>query len=134
MALRAFFYDYCIIPTNKNLPRGFLSGLEMMAHRLGPKSDLVKACQAVSYPTHGMPLNRPQLVNKAKMLYQELLGSLATAIESSSLADSTESKLVAMLLGLYEVSTVASHLFSFGVEGCIHALYLLIPETDNNDQ
>jgi hypothetical protein len=79
-----------------------------MAHRLGPKSDLVKACQAVSYATHGKPLNRPQLVNKGKMLYQELLGSLATAIENPASADSTESKWVAMLLGLFEVPTVAT--------------------------
>jgi hypothetical protein len=103
LSLRAFFYDYCIIPTNPNLSRGYLSGLEMMAYRLGPKSNLVKACQAVAFASHGKPLHRPQLVHKAEMFYQELLGSLARAIESPASADATEIKLVAMLLGLYQV-------------------------------
>jgi hypothetical protein len=103
LALRAFSYDYCIIPTNPTLSRGYLSGLEMMAHRLGPKSNLVKACQAVVLASHGKPLHRPQLVHKAEKFYQELLGSLARAIESPASADATETKLVAMLLGLYQV-------------------------------
>ncbi|KIX00977.1 uncharacterized protein Z518_10043 [Rhinocladiella mackenziei CBS 650.93] len=107
LALRAFFYDYCIVSTNQNLSRGYLSGLEMMAYRLGPKSDLVKACQAVAFGSHGKPLNRPQLVQKAEMFYQELLGSLARAIESPASANVTESIRVAMLLGLYQM-TMAS--------------------------
>jgi hypothetical protein len=106
LALRAFFYDYCIVPTNQNLSRGFLSGLEMMARRLGPQSDLVKACRAVSYATHGKLLNRPKLVNQAKLLYHELLGSLAAAVGRPASAGSTETKLTAMLLGLFEVPTV----------------------------
>lgn len=118
LALRAFFYDYCIIPANQKISRGFLSGLETMAHRLGLKSDLVKACQAVAYMTRGKRLNRPQLINKAKMLYQELLGSLAIAIESLSSTDSTESRLVAMLLGLFEVPRIESPiLFNLGAVG-----------------
>ncbi|RDW57449.1 hypothetical protein BP6252_13787 [Coleophoma cylindrospora] len=103
LALRAFFYDYCIVSTNPNLSRGFLSGLEMMAHRLGPQSDLAKACQAVAFGSHGKPLNRPQLVAKAEMFHQELLGSLAEAIENPASANATEAKLVAMLLGLYQI-------------------------------
>jgi hypothetical protein len=116
LALRAFFYDYCIISTNPNLSRGFLSGLEMMAYRLGPKSDLVKACQAVAFASHGKPLHRPQLVHKAEMFYQELLGSLAMAIESPASADATETKLVAMLLGLYQVSYPLSEFLFFSAQ------------------
>jgi hypothetical protein len=109
LALRAFFYDYCIMPTNPNLSRGYLSGLEMMAYRLGPKSNLVRACQAVAFASHGKPLHRPQLVHKAEMFYEELLGSLARVIQSPASADATETKLVAMLLGLYQViSEIAS--------------------------
>jgi hypothetical protein len=63
----------------------------------------VKACQAVAFASHGKPLHRPQLVHKADMFYQELLGSLAKAIESPASADVTEIKLVAMLLGFYQV-------------------------------
>jgi len=74
-----------------------------MSYRLGPKSNLVKAYQAVAFASHGKPLRRPQLVHKAEMFYQELLGSLARAIESPASADATEIKLVAMLLGLYQV-------------------------------
>lgn len=107
LALRAFFYDYCITPTNRNLSRGFLSGLEKMAHRLGPTSDLAKACQAVGFGSHGKPLHRPKLVDKAERIYHELLGSLARAIDSPALVDVTEARLVAQLLGLYQVFTSA---------------------------
>lgn len=106
LALRAFFYDYCIASTNSNLSRGFLSSLEVMAYRLGPKSDLAKACQAIAFASHGKPLNRPQLVQKAETFHQELLGSFAKAIEAPIYADAAESKLVALLLGIYQVSTL----------------------------
>ena len=104
LALRAFFYDYCLVSSNQNLSQGFLSGLEMMAYRLGPRSDLVKACQAVAFTSHSKPLNRPQLLQKAQIFYQELLGSLAGAIESPASANAAESILVAMLLGIYQVN------------------------------
>src|ERR1700710_3018816 len=42
-ALRSFFYDYCVVSANQNLSRGFFSGLELMAYRLGAESDIVKA-------------------------------------------------------------------------------------------
>jgi hypothetical protein len=105
LALRAFFYDYCIVSSNSNISRGFLSGLERMAHHLGPKSYLVQACQAVSFASHGKPLHRPQFVKKAEMFYQNLLGSLARAIENPASANTGEIKLVAMLLGIYQVPT-----------------------------
>ena len=108
LALRAFFHDYCITSTNPNLSRGFLSGPEMIAYRLGPKSDLAKACQAVSFASHGKPLCRPNLVHKAEIFYQELLGSLVRSIESPASTNATESKLVAMLLGLYQVPPLAT--------------------------
>jgi hypothetical protein len=103
LSLRAFFYNFCITSTNPNLSRGFLASLETLAFRLGQKSDLVKACQAVAFASHGKPLNRPQLVYKAEKFYQELLGSLARAVEDPNLANAVESRLVAMLLGLYQV-------------------------------
>ncbi|KAK9414641.1 putative Transcription factor domain-containing protein [Seiridium unicorne] len=108
LALRAFFYDYCVNSTNQDLSRGFLSRLEVMARRLGPSSDLVKACQAVSFASHGKPLNRPAFVRKAERFYHELLGALAKAIENPTPANADEARLIAMLLGLFQM-TVASH-------------------------
>jgi hypothetical protein len=107
LALRAFVYDYCITLTNSNLSQGFLSGLEMMACRLGPKSDLAKACQAVAFASHGKPLRRPRLLNLAERYYQELLASLARVIENPLSANALKSKLIAMLLGLYQVPILA---------------------------
>jgi hypothetical protein len=110
LALRAFFYDHCALSTNRNLSLGVLSGLEAMALRLGPKSDLVKACQAVGFASHGKSLHRPQLVRKAEVFYQELLGSLAKAIESPASTNLAEAKLIAMLLGLYQVPSFITSL------------------------
>lgn len=102
-SLRAFFYDYCIISSNPNLSRSYLSGLELMAYSRGSKSDLVRACQAVSFGTHGKPLNRPKLVEKASIFYQELLGSLAKALDSSAPVTAGETKFIIALLGIHQV-------------------------------
>jgi hypothetical protein len=102
-ALRAFFYDCCLISTNHNLSRGFFSGLESMAYQLGPDSDVVRACQAVSFGSHGKPLNRPQLVRKSELFYQGLLGSFARTIERTSSSDTAHAIRVSTLLGLYQV-------------------------------
>ena len=108
LALRAFFYDYCTVSTNKNLSRDYLSGLEKLALRRGPKSDLVKACQAVGFASHGKPLRRPRLVRKAEIFNQELLGSMAKAIENPASTNHAEVRLVAMLLGLFQVPALAT--------------------------
>ncbi|KAF4633836.1 hypothetical protein G7Y89_g4268 [Cudoniella acicularis] len=104
LSLRAFFYDYCIISTNPNLTRGYLSGLEKMAYHQGPESDLVKACQAVTFAAHGKPLDRPQLVFKASCFYQDLLGSLAKTIQNRAVSSTSETKFISMLLGLYQIT------------------------------
>lgn len=75
----------------------------MLAYRRGPKSDLVKACQAVAFATHGKPLNSPMLVHKASIFYQELIGSLAKALQNPILANDAETRFIAMLLGIYLV-------------------------------
>jgi hypothetical protein len=106
-ALRSFFYDFCIVPSGSGRFRGFLSNLERTVNDLGPVSILAKACQAVSYITHGQALQRPRLVHNAEAIYHDALGSLAGAIEHSTLGVATESKLVAILLGIYEVAAIA---------------------------
>lgn len=102
-ALRAFFYNYCTVSDNAHLSRGYLCGLEALARRLGPKSDLVNACEAVAFAAHAKPLNRPRLLDIAEAKYRDLLGSLARVIDTPDLVHPKEPKLVAMLLGLYEV-------------------------------
>ncbi|KAK0516280.1 hypothetical protein JMJ35_000883 [Cladonia borealis] len=102
-ALRAFFYDYCIISTNHSLSRGYFDGLELMVQRLGWQSDLAKACKAVGFATHGTKLYRPGLMRKAEVFYYTLLGSLAKAIADPAFVKTTESLMIAVLLGLYEM-------------------------------
>lgn len=102
-ALRAFLYDYCILSTNHSLSRGYLDGLELMLHRLGWQSNLAKACKVVASANHGIRLRRPFLMRKAEMLYHDLLGPLAKAIGNPVLANTAETLMIAMLLGLYEV-------------------------------
>ncbi|KAF2705552.1 putative C6 transcription factor [Pleomassaria siparia CBS 279.74] len=89
LCLRAFFYDYCFISTNPSLSKGYLVGLETLTYRLGIQSDLVKA---------------PGLLQKADILYQELLGALAQTIRNPTSAKAAETRFVAMLLGLYQIT------------------------------
>ena len=103
-ALRAFFYDYCIISTNHSISRGYLDGLELMVNRLGWQSDLAKACKVVAFASHGIKLSRPGLTRKAEIFYDDLLGSLAKAIQDPACVNTVESLTIAMLLGLYEVN------------------------------
>ena len=102
-ALRAFFYDYCIVSMNHSISRGYLDGLELMLHHLGLQSDLAKACKVVAFASHGIKLRRPVLTRKAEIMYHDLLGSLARAIENPAFANTAESLIIVMLLGLYEV-------------------------------
>ena len=102
-ALRAFFYDYCISSTNPSLSKGYLNGLESMLHFLGWQSDLAKACKVVAFANHGIMKCRPVLSRKAGVLYHDLLGTLAKAIQDPANGNSIASLTIAMLLGLYEV-------------------------------
>ena len=103
LALRAFFYDYCIVSVNKYLSRGYLDSLEQTLYYRGMHSDLAKACKAVAFADHGNKLRRRCLSRKAAILYSELLGSLARAIAAPSVEVTSESLGIAVLLGLYEV-------------------------------
>lgn len=85
-----------------------------MLRELGTQSDLAKACKVVGYASHGIKLRRPVLTQQAEVMYHELLGSLARAIENGAYADTAESLMVAMLLGLYEVVIV----FDFEMVSC----------------
>ena len=103
LALRAFFYDYCIISPTHSISRGYLDGLELMLNRMSPQSVAVKACKTVAFASHGIKLSRPGLTRKAEMLYNELLAALAKAILDPTFINSMESLTIVTLLGLYEV-------------------------------
>ena len=102
-AVRGFLYDYCVVSTNQSLSRGYLGSLELMLHRRGWQSDLAKACKVVEGASHGTLLRRPDFLRKAELMYHDLLGSLAKAIDSAAFVNNAESLTIAMLLGLYEV-------------------------------
>ncbi|KFA71345.1 hypothetical protein S40288_08961 [Stachybotrys chartarum IBT 40288] len=103
-AVRSFLYDFCIAPSPFGASRGFLAGLEQILAALPADAVLARACKAVSHVTHGQPLQRPQLVRVAEEDYQQLLGALAGALKSPLSATSPETKLTAMVLGIYEMS------------------------------
>ncbi|KAH8883180.1 hypothetical protein GQ53DRAFT_787037 [Thozetella sp. PMI_491] len=107
LALRAFFYGYCLTSANQNLSRDFLPGLEMAIYRLGPGSDLAKACQAVEFASGGRYLHRPQLILKAESFHQELVGSLGRLLGRNDVKRGPESTLVSMLLGLGQMVTAS---------------------------
>ncbi|KAI9148838.1 Transcription factor dbaG [Paramyrothecium foliicola] len=102
-ALRAFYYDFCVLPSSTG-SRGFFISLEQHIHRLGTESMLSKACQAVSYVTHGQSLKRQQLLNEAEDMYRQAVGSLARALESPKTSNTVEEKLTSVVLGLYEMA------------------------------
>ncbi|EED12122.1 C6 transcription factor, putative [Talaromyces stipitatus ATCC 10500] len=103
LALRAFFHDYCVIPVNPALSRGFLARLEPMVHRLGLQSPVANACKAVAFACHGLKLSRPFLTQKAETLYHELLGFLARSIQNCAATAGPEMFVIAILMGLYEM-------------------------------
>jgi hypothetical protein len=102
-ALRAFFYDYCVISGNTRLSPGFLARIEPLLQGLGPDSNLAKGCRAVACATHGQALRRPLFVHRAEKVHQGLLEALAQSIGKSSRTNRDESNLVVMLLGWYQV-------------------------------
>ncbi|KFY44171.1 hypothetical protein V495_03599 [Pseudogymnoascus sp. VKM F-4514 (FW-929)] len=101
--IEAFLYDYCVTSTNRELSRGYLDGLEAMLSQAGHDSTLAMACRAVANANHGRKLDRPRLTAKAAVAYQDLLGSLAIAMQNPEFAETPEALMIAMLLGLYEM-------------------------------
>ena len=102
-ALGCFVYDYCIASESVKQSRGFLGGVEPVLHRVGMRSDLAKACEAVALATHATPLGRPSHIRKAKSLHTQVLSRFARDMAKPSMASSSEALTTSMLLGLYEV-------------------------------
>jgi hypothetical protein len=102
-ALADFLHDYCFVPENDLISRGYLVGLETLLAIAGPSSDLAKATKVVSLASIGTKLNRLELVHKARIMYSEILQSFQVMISKAGMARTAESLMTAVLLGLYEV-------------------------------
>ncbi|KAB5560063.1 hypothetical protein GE09DRAFT_962485 [Coniochaeta sp. 2T2.1] len=104
LSMRAFLYDFCLVSTNRDLSKGYLSSLETVIRQSGGgHSCLAKACATISFATHGKPLNRPSLVKKARIFCDELVSSMREGIWCPSKTDTAYFKMLVMLMGIYEI-------------------------------
>jgi hypothetical protein len=101
----AFFNDYCIVSSNRDLSRGYLHGLQPMITKAGPSSELLQACTIIALTSLGKKLGNAVFVNRAKGLYSLLLQSFRLSISNEAIFTTVESLFTAALLGLYEVSS-----------------------------
>jgi hypothetical protein len=99
----AFFDDYCIVSSNQDLSRGYLSGLQIMIFKAGPRSELAQACTIASLANIGNKLGNTTYIERAKGLYSSLLRSFRLRISNEAIFTTVESLITAALLGLYEV-------------------------------
>ena len=97
-------YEFCTSSANQNLSRGYLHGLDVLSDRFHTHGDMAKACRTVTFACRGKTLNRPSMVRKAEGHYRELLTSLARKIQRSKSIDDPELTVIAMALGLCQVS------------------------------
>ncbi|KAJ5712054.1 hypothetical protein N7488_006210 [Penicillium malachiteum] len=102
LALQAFFYDYSICTVTHSISGGFLGGLETMVRKAGLNSPLADACKAAAFASSGLKLRRKPLLDRAEILYHDLLRYLAKRMQASSASD-PEPLAIAILLGLYQV-------------------------------
>ncbi|KAK9482634.1 hypothetical protein V1527DRAFT_454858 [Lipomyces starkeyi] len=106
-ARQAFFDDYCIISRSRSLSRGYLHGLQAMIAKVGPRSELTRACTIMALASRGKKLHVATYLNRAKDLYSVSLRSFRLSISNEATFTSGESLITAALLGLYEVITAS---------------------------
>ena len=104
-ALAAFVDDYCIVPKDNSLSRGYLDGLEDLLAR--SSLAVAKAANIAGLASLGNKLDRPHLIHRAKTLYPDALCTFQVTMSKGS-SPSTESLTIAVLLGLYEVTYVSA--------------------------
>ncbi|KAJ5639453.1 uncharacterized protein N7484_007315 [Penicillium longicatenatum] len=102
LALQAFFYDYTDVSVNSSISGGFLGGLEPIVQNLGLESHVANACKAAAFASNGLKLRRQFLIQQAETLYHELLGYLASSMQTPA-ASGHETLIIAILLGLYQM-------------------------------
>jgi hypothetical protein len=101
LALRSLLYDFESESSNTCMSRTYLPGFAVAVSKAGLDSDLAKAGEAVSLGSHARPLDRPVLIERAEVLYQDALTSFAREMKQPSA--SREQKATAIFMGLYEV-------------------------------
>ncbi len=94
--MAAFVYHYCIVPKSRSI-----GNLETMLSDIGASSSLARAAKIVALANIGTRLERPSLVQKARMLYSDMLPSFRTRI--ATMSGNAELLIAAVLLGLFEV-------------------------------
>ena len=104
LAFQTFISDYCITSSNRTVSRGYLNDLESLIENAGPGSIIAKACNTISLANLGKKAASPMLLQKARMLYFDLLPSFRWTISNESKSTTIHSFITAVLLGLYEVS------------------------------
>jgi hypothetical protein len=105
-ALESFFHDYCLVPENRILSRGYLEGLRTSIFEAKSDSSVLQAAKVVAFANLGSRLGMPNLVQKARVMYSEMLHSFQVMISYASTSNTAELLMTAVLLGLYEVSTL----------------------------
>lgn len=78
-------------------------GLEALLVHTGRLSDLSQATKIAALASIGTKHGRPSLVHKARTMYSSMLHSLQLKISAGTMANTTETLMTAVLLGLYEV-------------------------------
>jgi hypothetical protein len=104
-ALESFLHDYCLVPENRVLSRGYLEGLRTSISEAKPDSNVLQAARVVAFANLGSRLGMPNLVQKARVMYSEMLHSFQVMISYASTSNTAELLMTAVLLGLYEVGT-----------------------------
>ncbi|KIV87030.1 hypothetical protein PV11_02602 [Exophiala sideris] len=109
-----FLHDYCIVPSDPSLSRGYLDGLPRLLEHCGPSSELSRVLTIVAFASYGNKYRRPEIAEKAKILYFELLQSFRSSILDVRSSNIVASLMTAVLLGIYEIisthdSTSAAH-------------------------
>jgi hypothetical protein len=96
-ALAVFVHHYCLIPKCRSI-----AGLQIMLSHTGPSSTLAQAAKIVALANIGTRLGRSSLVQKARILYSDMLRSFRMMIANATIS-SAELLMTVVLLGLYEV-------------------------------
>ncbi|KAJ5704220.1 hypothetical protein N7493_011358 [Penicillium malachiteum] len=73
-----------------------------MVRKSGLKSPLADACKAAAFASSGLKLRRKPLLDRAEILYHDLLRYLAKRMQAPSASD-PEPLAIAILLGLYQL-------------------------------
>lgn len=106
-ALDMFFQNYCVESRDKSISRGFLDGIKSLITRAGQSSDIAKAARIVALSGLGNRLGESSLVQNTRRIYGDLLLSFQNTLSDPQMANTIESLMTAVLLGIYEVNMLS---------------------------